>query len=243
MDYLGFSDPMVVARSMAQILTTRERRFLPRPLNQFQPETSLWWIVPGTNWPAYKYGKYVVFEFDGLFYCGLNVEKGFGMQAGHIYPGLYKKGMVTENDWMWNNFKKDLENDSFSHALNKVQCIYDETICVRIGSAVASDPLDYDPNATKSNELECGFKDGNLILVNQEINDDSLESLLDINKLSQIPGLLSSYRTLDLIWLDISITIPFRKPNANGSVETRTLDGEDVCRILEPLEGWVGLAR
>lgn len=82
-----------------------------------------------------------------------------------------------------------------------------------------------------------------MILVNQEINDDSLESLLDINKLSQIPGLLSSYRTLDLIWLDISITIPFRKPNANGSVETRTLDGEDVCRILEPLEGWVGLAR
>jgi len=29
----------------------------PRPFNRFDPDVSLWWLVPSTEWPAFKYGK------------------------------------------------------------------------------------------------------------------------------------------------------------------------------------------
>ena len=30
----------------------------PRPWNIYSPDDTFWWLVPTTEWPAYRYGKY-----------------------------------------------------------------------------------------------------------------------------------------------------------------------------------------
>lgn len=69
-----------------------------RPWNRFEPDASLWWLVPSTDWPAYRYGKLYFDWLDkndfSVMSCGLHVERGarspssicVSVQEGHAVP-------------------------------------------------------------------------------------------------------------------------------------------------------------
>jgi hypothetical protein len=77
----------------------RDCMILPR--SRFYPESSMWWVVPGKENPAYRYGK-LYFDGDELdastLLCGLHVEKGFGPGV----PG--PRGHAMDRRWTWNAF-------------------------------------------------------------------------------------------------------------------------------------------
>jgi len=54
-----------LAHSLVDALQDRTHRLTPRPYNQHKPGDSLWWLVPSTEWPAYRHGKlYLALEED-----------------------------------------------------------------------------------------------------------------------------------------------------------------------------------
>ena len=59
-----------------------------RPWNKFDPDNTLWWVVPSTEWPAYKHGK-LFFSRDrapeNSLFCGLHVEKGIDAKVESAY--------------------------------------------------------------------------------------------------------------------------------------------------------------
>src|SRR5262245_22606893 len=68
-------------------------RFYPRPFNRYSPEFTRWWLVPDTNWPAYKRGKlsFRHCPWDGnSMYIGYYSEKGFS-------PSIAKMAGVNPN--------------------------------------------------------------------------------------------------------------------------------------------------
>lgn len=242
MNHLRFANSMITAQSVAKILSSDNKHFSPRPWNRFEPnsEDSLWWVVPDTNWPAYKYGKYVFQNVEGTIQCGLHIEKGFGTSARLAYPALKKKGLVTEKDWMWNKFVADLESGKVSEALSRVEELSGEKIIFTVSSGLAGDPTDYDPYAPKTDNIEFIIKDGILSLSQSELVNGTLKPLLKAAELSQIATILPVIDVLDWVWLDIFITVAFRKAAANMDEDIMIIDGYQLCNILHPLERWVG---
>ena len=84
------------ARELAHGLNDQLKLGLtPRPWNLYSPADTFWWLVPSTDWPAYRYGKLAfsgardvprrellqtntpALATDSIF-AGFNVEKGYG---------------------------------------------------------------------------------------------------------------------------------------------------------------------
>jgi len=91
----------------------------PRPWNLYDPDQTLWWLVPTTQWPAYRHGKLAfslahdyprktllgrndtLLELDKVF-VGLNIEKGYGKAATEVDPSIRSKPhQIIDPDWLW----------------------------------------------------------------------------------------------------------------------------------------------
>lgn len=84
--------------------------FTARPRNYFKPETTLWWLVPSTEWPSYKYGKLVLYRTKDGYRVGLHIEKGISELAGQMLSSKGARKLCVKPDWAWNNFISDLSN-------------------------------------------------------------------------------------------------------------------------------------
>ena len=108
------------ARELAYAVKAQHRLELtPRPWQHQAPDDTLWWLVPSSDWPAYRHGKFVfslakdgprkaligfnddVIEASKLF-AGVNVEKGYGRVATEVDPVLRRKtDQVLDPGWLW----------------------------------------------------------------------------------------------------------------------------------------------
>jgi hypothetical protein len=88
-----------------------------RPFDFYHPDTSVWWLIPSTEWPAFKFGK-VFFDSrlpNGSFdpasvFCGFYIEKGLG--ASVLTVGGYHPSWIMQDDWLWREFINSLRPNS-----------------------------------------------------------------------------------------------------------------------------------
>jgi hypothetical protein len=87
-------------------------RFVPRPYNRFSPDSTVWWLVPSSDWPSYEYGK---FFFDDRprhlgpqsgVYCGFHVEKGLSKRIAEFF----RKDLIETDEWAWEAFVKNISD-------------------------------------------------------------------------------------------------------------------------------------
>jgi hypothetical protein len=90
-----------------------------RPWNLYAAADTFWWLVPSTEWPAYRYGKLAfslakdvprkdllgiddsLLAMDTVF-AGFNVEKGYGSVATIVNPALRRKpAQILDPKWLW----------------------------------------------------------------------------------------------------------------------------------------------
>jgi hypothetical protein len=131
--------PKMVVRSAQELahgLNDRLKLGLtPRPWNIYAPADTFWWLVPSTDWPAYRYGKLAFshaadaprkdllgtndesLDVDQIF-AGFNVEKGFGKVAAVVNPALNRKPeQIIDPQWLWFELTSTLGAERFSHTL------------------------------------------------------------------------------------------------------------------------------
>ncbi len=87
-----------LAVQIAKSLNSKGPRFTRRPFNRFDTARSLWWIVPSTEYPAYRFGKFFVDEVDDRYEVGLHVEKGWTQSIER------KPELMMDNSWTWHLF-------------------------------------------------------------------------------------------------------------------------------------------
>lgn len=80
------------------------------PYNRFEPTTSVWWLAPTSEIPAYKFGKFFIKKEDGKFFFGFSLEKGPNISD----KDLYYETLYLQNDWTWNQFMQSLEEQDKS---------------------------------------------------------------------------------------------------------------------------------
>jgi hypothetical protein len=124
------------AQELAHGLNDRLKLGLtPRPWNLYAPADTFWWLVPSTDWPAYRYGKLAfshagdvprrdlvgvndqVLDVDRIF-AGFNVEKGYGNVATVVNPALSRKpAQIIDPQWLWFELTGKSGAEQFSRTL------------------------------------------------------------------------------------------------------------------------------
>lgn len=194
-----------------------KKELTKRPWNRHQPEDTFWWLIPSTDWPAYKHGKVIVSKekIEGEnFFVGIVIEKGPGAIVGESPLANSKTGVLDES-WCWNYFMEDIKSGTFEKALNKLSQNIKLPIYLRVGAHVINEPSSFDP-------YECGsFNDAVMLNYYEsgvEITSKAKTFLFPLNKvsnLSDIYYLLSEIKEINWIWIDFFIGIYCKKVSKN----------------------------
>jgi hypothetical protein len=88
-----------------------------RPWNQYEPDATLWWLVPSNDWPAYAYGEYA-FNWAGddrsALLARLHWEKGLDPKASSVYASAKGSRLIMQPDWHWHRLLKALASSQFA---------------------------------------------------------------------------------------------------------------------------------
>ena len=144
------------ARELAYGLNDRLKLCLtPRPWNLYSPADTFWWLVPSSDWPAYRYGKLAfslakdaprkdllgvndaAIEVDTIF-AGFNVEKGYGSVAAVVNPALKRKpSQIIDPHWLWFGLIHGSGPARFARTVAQAAAVAD--VCMYVVSSYAHD--------------------------------------------------------------------------------------------------------
>lgn len=75
----------------------------------------MWWIIPSTDFPSYKFGKYFICDNkDGTFSVGFHIEKGLEKAVD------YKRELMLDDSWIWHDFIEALGNGDIEDVLRGI---------------------------------------------------------------------------------------------------------------------------
>jgi hypothetical protein len=176
--YTEASSPQELCYRVKQLCEGEFETLSARPWNRFEPANSLWWIVPATDWPAFRHGK-LYFDWTSpdhsAISCGLHVEKGLNRSIQSAYPSKKGSQYIMGSDWVWHRFLRDLENGTVPTALAKALVGTDNGFILRVEGGYVPDPGSFDPYADEfgktkqSADLHTAIAPGNVAFWKSQI--------------------------------------------------------------------------
>jgi hypothetical protein len=133
-------------RSLAAGVHGVTRGLTLRPWDRYAADESLWWLVPSTEWPAYKHGKFASSKTradQGEIFAGLNVEKGFGAIVADLFPSVRRRRQTLEQDWAWHRLTAGTEPETFARVLASLGS--EHPIRLWLEASYVREPRDYTP--------------------------------------------------------------------------------------------------
>jgi hypothetical protein len=208
-----------------------------RPYNRFEPAESYWWLVPSSDWPAFKYGKYIINPIPGTdkFEVGFDLEKGHSSDILQVYGDTKgNKAQVMDDTWAW----RDLIPKKF--ALIKTKFTNVEAIGLASKLKIIAEPYDSsrgDPesaNQIKSSSITLAFHNDTFSVESTSTDDQPDTDITDlISNIKQDPSLES---LLELVadfdkqgWHWLSIV---------ACIETAEIT-DKLVSFLHQFDGWV----
>lgn len=183
-----------------------------RPWNKFEPAESLWWLIPATDWPAYRYAK-LYFDWTSpdhsALSCGLHMEKGLDPSIQSAYPSKMGSRYIMESDWAWHSFLADLEQGTVTKAIEKAMAGADKDFVLKIEGGYVPDPGSFDPYADEFRKTKAIYRfacSNRLEACNllQAVDHAKLmEHLKDANSLAQVAVQLKALMSNPWLWIDV----------------------------------------
>jgi hypothetical protein len=215
-----------------------------RPWNRFEPTNTEWWLIPSTEWPAYRHGKF----FFGArnenrdLYCGLFVEKGLDPSIAVAYPS--GKRLVMDDDWAWHRLLGDMGSGCLRGAVLEVGRRIDRPLLVVVDGGFVEDPASYDPDAPPMDWNYLTFRaDGaGLECVSSSLQGTQFADVTTCTTLAEIAEAIAQLPQQEWTWIDLHLGTELemapREPDpehASGAWDA----GELWDRCLAPWQRWV----
>ena len=232
-------------RELAYAINSQFRLGLsPRPWQIQAPADTLWWLVPSTEWPAYRHGKFVfssakdsprralvglddsLIEADKIF-AGVNIEKGYGRVAIHVDPTLRRRpAQIIDPEWLWFTLVQGDGPTRFGKLLVSVSAT--QTVYLYVVSSYAHD-RESDVQPERDAVMFSCRRDGIKAVLD---NRFPVGVLRGIDKATDFVALASLLRSVDdYHWIDVYVGTHV----ARGDVDLPGL----YQRVLSPFDEWV----
>jgi hypothetical protein len=209
-----------------------------RPLNQYEPHATMWWLVPYDDdgrspWPAYRVGKFrFAFSDKGQVQVGLHVEKGLSAEAASMM-GDRGKSMKLAPDWRWYRFMADLRGGLVSTTVAEVARRQRLPVRVEVNGGPPEKLYEDGPD-----HVVFDVKDGRLAAAGTPTRMKLLPPLFGVASGPELADALASFPRDGWTWIDVYVSTSFELgPRAD-------LDPADEWKADRLWEGWLsGLAR
>ena len=214
---LGYPNARSVAYAVKSELENQGWGHLSaRPWNMYDPDNTFWWLVPGADWPAYKYSKLFFSPDrapDGCLFLGMHIEKGLDRSVGDAYPSAGGRRLIMKDDWAWHKFFNDLESLTIGKAFTQISEKINSPVMVRLEAGFVEDPGSFDPQATRPKWDVVIFEaTGNsLDMKNAETTSGLLDNVASSQSLSELNKIIPAIPNISWVWLDCFIGNIFEK--------------------------------
>jgi len=240
------------AQQAAQDVRAATVELVARPYSHFDPEHTIWWMVPSTEWPAYRFAKlfFVVEREAPVLFSGIYIEKGLSRTVAETYHG--RSAFEMGEDWAWSGFGDDLRSGAVSRAIGEIADRSRTPVRVQVHASVsiAKASASYDPHdqstfANPGDVVEFETKDGALTIVRKATPGRVALPLLGIRDLTELPDAIDSIEKLDWTWVDLLIGIPIQmasgEQDAPGIEDSETAwDANAIWRYgLQSWQRWL----
>ena len=210
------------------------RHLTLRPYNYTAPKFTEWWLIPSTDWPAFRYSKLCFGKSNSeLMFTGFWVEKGMGNQLAD----MVKSNEIMERNWYWHELLEQGKAGALDKPLRAVQ--------QRSGLPVSVCLSLYEFNHVRDPETGEDHPDDQLELVVGDIDltfetvTEAANVLAPLNGAVTLTDLIARIADLgDLSWYWINFWVVIRvKYSQDG---TGDWDAADIWHnALEPWLPWV----
>ena len=183
--------------------------FTLRPFNRFATAFTAWWIVPTSEWPAYKYGKLCFHRYDGVLYTGYYVEKGLGVQLAGLSD--VQKRHIIQSDWRWHDLVYWASEGKVDKIVEQVCDLSQTSVRVLVEIHAFNEVPEPDSERTAPSdaiEFEIAFSDSRWRLIRP-----GQSTLAKFNRTVSIADLMEGIideKDLDYFWMDMVIGVRLR---------------------------------
>lgn len=143
-----YKTPRQLCYAVKNAIDATEDNFVPRAWKRYEPDSSNWWLVPSSEWPAYKYGK-LYFQSAvnsmGTIYAGLHIEKGLSKNLDSVYSTPKGLRHLMQEDWLWNRLLNKAEENSFLELFSKFPSHFQNSLKLIFEAGYVDNPADFDP--------------------------------------------------------------------------------------------------
>jgi hypothetical protein len=209
----SFTNSKDLAQKIHGTLKTKYKKYTLRPWNRFEVEKTMYWIIPSTEYRAYKYGKYIVFQDnkEDCYAVGLHIEKGCEKSIdGNV-------DLLISSDWAWHMFIESLSKGEVEGTLLKIGEDVNEKVNVEVSVEVSEINL----NRMLRLSDECF------------IDAETKEKV----ELCSLKTWIENIKGIEWYWVDLYVIYKFNRNIFEKDKEFG--DYYIVNRLLEPLEKWV----
>jgi hypothetical protein len=238
MPYSSYKTPQEMAKAVLDHMVRLKLPLAtPRPWNRHEPETTMWWLVPSTDWPAYRHGKFAFsysrYESNRIL-AGIHVEKGLGGAAAPAL-GPTQTGLLTTNQWLWNQFLTHLASSVFGRALGSVNAssATEATILVEAAHFYPG----FHPQGVHLRDEVLFRANGKTIKCQSRIiHADLLTSVAAARSLRELEDALRNVPSADWAWIDLFAGVLLDVPGEGGNGAWDA--GEIWDKVLSWLRPW-----
>jgi hypothetical protein len=234
MTTIAYNSPRQTCYAVQRAIERQFPNLVARPWNVYEPETSLWWLVPSGDWPAYKYGK-MFFDWADpqrkQIWVGFHSEKGLDDSISSVYKSAKGSRLIMHDDWHWFDMFRRLADGQFANVVKNISPQLSVPLQFRVLGGYVEDPTDFDPYASllKRDEylLQWNPNSSRFDAVLSKPEGHVLGELDQIITFEQFAQQLKLLTSNAWVWIDFNFVVPFeiQQPDAT--------DGGDVWRASE----------
>lgn len=188
-----------------------------RPWNRFEPDDTDWWLVPGTDWPAYKFGKVFLHWLDraeNRAEAALHLEKGLGVEVSAVYDAPRGRRLIMDPDWAWHLLLQSLEGEEWQSALVKAREQAFGGLTLGVQGSYVADPDSFDPYVYDFERDRVKFDvpeaPGALRPLSAQTPAGLLDGLERVSSLDQLVLELESLTANPWLWLEFMVGVDMR---------------------------------
>jgi hypothetical protein len=239
---IAYNSPRETCHAVQRTIQSQFPRLVARPWNMYEPETSLWWLVPSNEWPAFKYGK-MYFNWCDLqrkrIWAGFHSEKGLDTSVSSVYTSAKASRHIMHDDWHWFDLLRRIADGEFASAVKAVSSELSVPLQLRFSAEYVEHPADFEPygGLGKRDEyvLQWNSESSEFDLVVSKPEANLLGKLDQIRTFDQLARELNILTSNGWIWVNLNFVIPLPIEDPKDRNERNVWNASDLwSNFLRP---------
>jgi hypothetical protein len=221
------------------------QRLTARPWNHYEPLNTDWWLIPSTEWPAYRHAKVFFRARDAnrVLYTGFYLEKGLSPRVAEAYPT--GKKLVMQENWAWHTFFDALAREDVTLAITSIFAQSGLPVRIELHAHLVEDPGSYDPYAPPMDQSWAAFdtQDGSLRLVDSVQQGRMFEQVVASQAIPDLVEALAHLPNSDWTWVNLNLGVRLKMAPLVPGRESVPMDTWNATiiweRCLLPWKPWI----